>query len=155
LDTTSVKKTISLRSLKVHLRRSKFTLDLAILTIKAIDAQKLAFITQTCKMLKDLQMHGRGMIGESLTSALEDAKSLESLYVSRSSEITLNAVQSALGQCKKSLITVTFLNIHGPRGGFLAGRWPEMGSIRTVHFESDGESCLDIVGAVPADIPQG
>ena len=149
LDTTSVKKTISQKSLTIHFRRSKWTLDRAILTMKAIDAQRLAYITKNCKMLKELQMHGRGMIADSLASALKDAKSLENLYVSRNTETTLSAVQSALGHCKNSLVTATFLNIRGPRGGFLAARWPVMGPIKTIHLEADGESCLDIVSGIP------
>jgi len=96
-------------------------------------------------MLKELQMYGRGMIGDSLTSALSNAKGLETLYVSRNTEMTLAAVQSALRLCKDSLVTITVLKITGPRGGFLAGKWPEMGSIKALNLESDGESVLDIV----------
>ena len=99
-------------------------------------------------MLKELQIYGRGMIGHSLTSALPDAKSLQSLHVSRNTEMSLSAVQEALKFCKASLVTVTVLNITGPRGGFLAGKWPEMGSIKVLNLESDGESVLDIVSFI-------
>lgn len=99
-------------------------------------------------MLKELQMHGRGMLGDSLTGALSDAKSLETLYVSRNTEMTLFTVQTALGLCKRSLVTATVLRITGPRGGFLAGRWPVMESIKSLHLESDGESVLDIVSTI-------
>jgi F-box/TPR repeat protein Pof3 len=149
LDTTSVQKTISQRSLKVHFRRSKWTLDRAILSMKSIDAQRLLFITKSCKMLRELQMHGRGMIGDSLTSALSEAKSLETLYISRNTEMSLSTIQSALRICNSSLSVVTALRVTGPRGGFIAGRWAVMESIKTLHLESDGESTLDIVSAVP------
>jgi len=144
-----VKKTISQKSLKVHFRRSKWTLDRAILSMKAIDAQRLGFITKSCRMLKELQMHGRGMIGDSLTLALSDAKSLETLYVSQNTEMSLSTVQSALRICKSSLVSVTALRVTGPRGGFLAGRWAVMESLKTLHLESDAQSALDIVSAVP------
>ncbi|KAE9375308.1 hypothetical protein N431DRAFT_542865 [Stipitochalara longipes BDJ] len=146
LDTSHVKKVISQKSLTVHFRRSKWTLDRALLSIKSVDAQRLAYITKHCKMLKEIQMYGRGMIGDSLTSALNDAISLETLYVSRNTEMTLAAVQSALRLCKATLVTATILKITGPRGGFLAGKWSEMGSIKSLHLESDGESVLDIHG---------
>ncbi len=148
LDTTHVRKVISQKSLTIHFRRSKWTLDRALLSLKSVDAHRLAYITKNCKMLKELQIYGRGMIGDSLTSALPDAKNLENLYVSQNTEMNLGAVQSALKYCKASLVTVTVLKIVGPRGGFLAGKWPEMGSIKAIHLESDGESVLDIVSVV-------
>ncbi len=129
----------------IHFRRSKYTLDCAILTMKAIDAKRLAYITKYCKMLKDIQIHGSGMIVDSLALALKDAKELETLFVSRNTEITLSAVQAVLGQCKDTLATATFLKIIGPRGGFLYDRWPAMPSIKTLHLESDGQSVLDLV----------
>jgi F-box/TPR repeat protein Pof3 len=117
--------------------------------MKAIDSKRLAYITKYCKNLKELQMHGSGMIADSLALALKDAKELETLYVSRNTEITLSAVQTALGQCKNTLVTATFLKITGPRGGFLYDRWPAMPSIKTLHLESDGQSVLDLVSLTP------
>lgn len=146
LDTTNVRKLISQKSLTVHFRRSKYTLDRAILTVKAIDSKRLAYITKYCKMLKDLQMHGFGVVGDSLTLALKDAKALETLWVSRDTHTMLSAVQMALGQCKSSLVTATFLKVIGPRGGFLSDRWPAMGSLKYLHLDSDGQSVLDIHG---------
>jgi F-box/TPR repeat protein Pof3 len=115
--------------------------------MKAIEAQKLAWITKWCTKLKELQMHGRGIIGESLTSALQNAKSLETLYVSRNTQITLSAVLTALKLCKGTLVTATFLNVQGYKGGFLYGRWEVMESIKTLRLEADGESCMDFVSA--------
>jgi F-box/TPR repeat protein Pof3 len=100
-------------------------------------------------MLKDLQMHGFGVIGDSLTLALKDAKALETLWVSRDTHTMLSAVQMALGQCKSSLVTATFLKVIGPRGGFLSDRWPAMGSLNYLHLDSDGQSVLDIVSLTP------
>lgn len=147
LDTTSVRKPIREKSLKIHFRRSNWTLDTALLTMKAIDAQRMAWITKWCTKLKNLQMHGRGMIGESLTLALPNAKCLENLYVSRNTEITLSSVQTALKLCKDTLVTATFLNVQGTKGGFLAGRWEVMKSMKTLRLEADGDSCMDFVSA--------
>jgi F-box/TPR repeat protein Pof3 len=77
---------------------------------------------------------------------------MRTLYVSQDTEITLSAVQTAIEHCKESLVTATFLKITGPRGGFLSGRWPVMGPIKTLHLESDGESVLDIVSPGPRDL---
>lgn len=94
-------------------------------------------------------MHGFGVIGDSLTLALKDAKALETLYVSRDTHIMLSAVQTALVHCKNSLVTATFLKVIGPRGGFLSDRWPAMGSLKYLHLDSDGQSVLDIVSLTP------
>jgi F-box/TPR repeat protein Pof3 len=120
--------------------------------MKAIEPQRLAWITKYCKKLKDLQLHGRGMIGESLTDALKDAESLDTLYVSRNTEISLSAVQKALETCKSSLVTATFLNVQGNKGGFLAGRWVRMESIKTLRLEADGDSYLDLVSFAPQNL---
>src|SRR6266496_6029777 len=81
-DTTSARKPISKSSLRLHLRRSNYTLDRAIITTKArFDLEKMKYLTRTCKKLKYLEMRGSGIIGESLTSALPEARSLEKIIV--------------------------------------------------------------------------
>jgi F-box/TPR repeat protein Pof3 len=89
------------------------------------------------------------MIGESLTEALKDAKSLKTLYVSEKTEISLSAVQKALETCKETLVAATFLNVTGNKGGFLAGRWAVSESIKSLRLEADSDSCLDFVSVAP------
>jgi hypothetical protein len=85
------------------------------------------------------------MINESLNSALKNAKSLETLYVSRNMEINLSTIQRALETCKNSLTSATFLNVRGIKGGFRAHEWVVVDSIRTLHLRGDGDPGVDFV----------
>ncbi len=110
-----------------------------------LDLEKMKYLTRTCKKLKYLEMRGSGIIGESLTSALPDARSLEKIFVSEQCEITLTAVQLVLSTCQKSLAEASFMRVLGTRGGFLADRWPKLDALRSIHLKGDGDSCLDLV----------
>jgi F-box/TPR repeat protein Pof3 len=102
------------KSLKAHLKRSKYTLDLAIISLRAaLDLQKMSYITSSCKNLKRLEIHGSGLIGDSLTKSLPLAKSLNSLYVSRGCAMTFSAVQESLKACRSTMIEATFLEVTG------------------------------------------
>jgi len=153
LDTSSVKKVISERSLKIYLRRSKFTVERVILNLKSIDAQRLRWILQTCKHLKELQMQGSGLLGFSLTKALEKAKGLETLSVSYNTQVNLTTVQEALKHCKDTLVSITFLNIQGlPFSGFYRDKWVEMKSVKQLHLRGNGPNstpALDFVSTIP------
>ncbi|CAG8951570.1 hypothetical protein HYFRA_00007486 [Hymenoscyphus fraxineus] len=114
LDTTSTRKPISLRSIRAHLKRSNYTLERAVITMKArLDSEKIGYLTKTCKCLRLLEMNGSGAIGTSLIFALPRAKSLESIAVSRNTEITMTDVQAALRSCQATLLEAKFLQIGG------------------------------------------
>jgi len=109
-----VKRPMTLRSLKAHLKRSKYSLDVAIISLRAaLDLQKKTFITRNCKNLQRLEIRGNGVIGESLTKSLPHAKSLNTLYVSRSCAITFSAVQECLKACRSTITEATFLEVTG------------------------------------------
>lgn len=150
-DTTNVKKAISGKSFKIHLRRSHWTLDRAIISMKAnIDRDKLTVMTKNCKKLREVKFVGSGLIGDSLVKALPHAKNMDTLFVGRGISITLSTVQTLLKNCKEfgqSLTNVTFLNMAGSPGGIIAGRWTASESLKSIHLQADKSSCLDIVGS--------
>jgi F-box/TPR repeat protein Pof3 len=102
------------RSLKAHLKRSRYSLDTAIVSLRAaLDLQKKMYITQNCKNLRRLEIRGSGVIGDSLTKSLPYAKSLNTLHVSRGCGITFSAVQECLKACRSTLTEATFLEVVG------------------------------------------
>ncbi|KAK0108413.1 hypothetical protein ONS95_003221 [Cadophora gregata] len=147
LDTTHARRAVSLRSIKIHLRRSNYTLDRAIITLKAyIDAEKMKFITRTCKNLRELHITGNGVIGDTLYCGLPGATSLETISTSHSTEIPLHAVQSVLKACHKSLVDIKFLQIRGSRAAFIHGKWTMAESLKTIHLKAGQDACLDFDG---------
>ncbi len=157
LDTTYARKAVSMKSLKIHLRRSNYTLDRAFITLKAyIDTDKMKYITKTCKQLRELHVGGNGVIGDSLASALPGTTKLESISISQSTEISLNYAQAVIRACHASLVDVKFLNVKGSRLAFIPDRWPRAESIRSIHLKADGDAFLDIVSfpqAIPTPTP--
>jgi F-box/TPR repeat protein Pof3 len=146
LDTRSTKKAISLKSLKIYVRRSNCTVEQAIITMKAnIDAEKMKFITRTCKTLREINIVGSGLIGDSLNSALPDAKNLNELSISQNTEITLSAVQTAMKTCSKSLTSIRCYNVKRNRGDAFEGRWPATETLTSITLQSQGIWHLDIV----------
>lgn len=150
LDTTDVKKLITQRSLKAHLRRSNWTLERAIITGKAgIDAQKMSFMIRNCKKLREIQIHNLNFIGDSLTSTLPDAKKLETLVVGRNAQISLSTVQTLLRACAETLLNASFLTVRGNPSSFVAGRWTLLESLQTLNLrgEKGSATLLDIVSS--------
>ncbi|KAI6709791.1 hypothetical protein JHW43_007682 [Diplocarpon mali] len=146
-DTTYAKRGISMKSLKIHLRRSRYTLDRAFITLKAsMDEQKMKWLTKTCKELRELHMGGNGPIGDSLVSALPGATNIETITISHSTEITLMHAQMILRLCQQSLVQVKFMNIKGSATAFIPNKWPMVKSIKTLHLRTTMDSCLDFNG---------
>lgn len=117
LDTSKVKRPVSLNSLKVHLRRSNYTLDKAIINSRSqFDAKKFTFLTRTCKQLKDLRLVGNGIIGSSLLESIPLAKNLTSISVAVGYEIGISTVSSILEICQKSLAHASFRAVTSARG---------------------------------------
>ena len=147
LDTSYARKPVSQRSLRAHFKRSNYSLDRAIVTMKAaFDASKWNYLFRTCKKLRRLEILGTGFIGDSLNASLQLAQSLEVITVSKNCEITVSAVQLALKTCQKTLVDATFLKMKGTKqfGGML-GPWPKLESLKTLHFRATGDSLLNIV----------
>ena len=135
-------------SLKLHLKRSNYTLDKAIISMKAkFDDTRMLFLTRTCKKLKYLEICGSGVIGDSLTVALPHAKGLETIVLGQNCEISLAVVQSVLKICQQTLVETTFLRVKGNRYGFQLDQWPELQSLRTLNLRSSGTSILSMVSA--------
>jgi F-box/TPR repeat protein Pof3 len=110
------------------------------------DAPRMALLTKYCKNLRELQLRGLGMIGESLITALPYAQRLDTIHIGAESQISLSTVQSVFNICGKTLVDVSFLNIKGSRGGFRADQWPKAESVKFLNLKADKESILDIHG---------
>lgn len=134
-DTTSARRPVSLHSFKMHLRRSRYTLDNAIISLRAkFDGNKMKYLTQTCKQLTQLQIHGIGVIGDSLTTALPFAQNLSTLTVSGNCEISLSAVLLALKTCQRTLVEATFLHVVGKFNP--NNPWPKLESLRSLNLRT-------------------
>ncbi|KAE8445648.1 hypothetical protein EG329_012945 [Mollisiaceae sp. DMI_Dod_QoI] len=146
LDTSYCRKPMSLQSLKIHLRRGKYKLRYALITIKArYDTPKMGFLTRTCEELQELRIEGLGLVGESLSAAVPASKKLESIYVSDKTEVSLATLQSCLGNCK-NILDMTFLRVKGSPTGFRDSAWKQNDHILKLELRSDKRSQLDIVG---------
>lgn len=143
-----------MKSLKIHLRRSKYTVDFARITMKAqFDTARMHFLTKCCKELRELRIEGVGMIGESLSEPIEDAKKLQSLYVSDKTEVSLGTVQSCTRKCQ-SIVDMTCLRVKGSGTILRQGAWPKNENVQRLELHADKEgrferrSQLDIVSPV-------
>ena len=114
-DTRATRRPVSLHSLKMHLRRSKYTLNKAIINWRAkFDGAKMEYLMRTCKQLRHLEMDGSGgVIGDSLTNAIPLAQNLRTLTVSGTCHITPKAMLLALTTCQKTLVSGVFLVAEG------------------------------------------
>ncbi len=144
-DTRYTRKSVSLTSLKLHLKRSNYTLNKAIISIKAkFDITRMQYLTRTCAKLEYLEICGSGVIGDSLTSAMPFAKNLRTIICGTNCEISLAAVQSVLESCRNTLVEASFLRIKltGLRPYF---KWPKLQFLRILNLRSPVEILLDLV----------
>ncbi|KAH8687214.1 hypothetical protein BGZ60DRAFT_521877 [Tricladium varicosporioides] len=152
LDTTTASKPISQNSLRAYVRRSNYTLERALITQKArLDTQKISYLTKHCKKLRHIDILGHGVIGDSLTTSVQLAKSLEIINVSKNCFITVSAIRDILKACKATLIEASFLRVKGNRTQWSVG-WPRLDKLRALSLRADEQLLLDIaelVGATP------
>ncbi|KAI9055609.1 hypothetical protein LZ554_000554 [Drepanopeziza brunnea f. sp. 'monogermtubi'] len=147
LDTSYARKAVSLKSLQIHFRRSSYTLDRALITLRAyIDERKMKHLTKYCKQLRELHISGSGSIGDTLVSALPGEVKIERLTISQNTEITLHYTQMVLHKCRDSLIDVKFLKVTGSKISFIPGRWSMAKSIKSIHLGTVEDACLDFNG---------
>lgn len=125
---------MNFKSLKAHLKRSNYTLDHAIVMLRAaLDAQKMTYITRNCKNLQQLDIRGSGLVGDSLTTSIPYARNLRSIYVSESIEISASAVQKSLTACCKTITEASFLHV----AGYLDDEFPQLHSLKRLHVKWD------------------
>lgn len=143
-----------MKSLRIHLRRSKYTLDYALVTMRAgYDAEKMRFLTRTCKELRELHIEGPGMIGESLSESVPLSKKLQILHVSGLTEASLGTIMSCMKNCEY-LVDMTFLKAKGSATSLKNGAWlaSKNENIKNLELRSDKRSRMDIVRLNPTCI---
>ena len=146
LDTSSTRKPVKKQSLKSHVRRSNYTINHAIISMKAsLDSSQMQYLTRTCKKLKTLEMCGFGIIGSSLVDALPDAHSLESLTVAHTCEISLGNVRQALRIRNKSLLNASFQQIKGKDFSRSFSNFGKIEVLKSLELRSVDGCTLDIV----------
>ncbi|KUJ18344.1 RNI-like protein [Mollisia scopiformis] len=152
LDTSYCKRPMNMKSLKIHLRRSKYTLDSALITMKArFNDAEFRLLANTCKDLRELRIQGAGLIGASLSEAVPIAKNLKILHVSSLTEASLGTVQSCLKKCE-NLDSMSFLKVKGSSTAVRDGAWvlAKNENIKNLELHSDKKSRLDMNGLVAA-----
>lgn len=108
-DTTTALRPVSLHALKMHLRRSQYTLDKAIIGWRAdFDASKMAFLTRTCKELRHLELPDSSVTGDSLIGALPLAQNLSTLIIGGNGLTSVTVMLQALTTCQKTLVMAVF-----------------------------------------------
>ncbi|TAQ84769.1 hypothetical protein B7494_g6925 [Chlorociboria aeruginascens] len=145
LDMTSTRRKVSLHSLKKHLRRSNYTVDRAMISLKAgFDSVKMQYLIRTCKSLRHLEIHGQGIVGDSLTSALPLARNLETILVSKNTKISLVSVEQALKAVHTTIADASFLNVLcRPNEMARLKQWPMIQSLKTLNLRSSSCEALD------------
>ncbi|KAG0652565.1 hypothetical protein D0Z07_0160 [Hyphodiscus hymeniophilus] len=143
----STRKPVSFNALKLHLKRSNYTLDRAIISTKAyFDVKRFEYLFRTCKRLSTLEICGSGVIGDTLVSALPRAKCLETISCGVNCEISLRTVQTVLRTCQETLREATFLRVKGSMAGFVPNSWPELRRLRILNLRCFGDAILEING---------
>ncbi|TVY57708.1 F-box/TPR repeat protein pof3 [Lachnellula cervina] len=139
LDTTYAKKSMNHKSLKAHLKRSNYTLDHAIITLRAgLDLQKMTYITSSCKNLRRLEIRGSGVIGESLTKSVPYSHSLNAVSVSGSCAITSSAVHETLASLRRTITEAYFLCVKGSLHPNPPRDLPQLDCLKILHFKAAG-----------------
>jgi F-box/TPR repeat protein Pof3 len=159
-DTSRARKPVTKHSLRLHLCRSNYTLNSAIISMGAkFDEDKLTYLTKTCKQLKRLEIKGNGVIGDSLVAALPLARNLSCLTVCV--HIHLGVLLLSLETCQKTLVEAAFTNIQVLRPSMNSSQWPKwprLESLKSLVLEAPnpdpGEQPVDLVCTI-FPIPSG
>ena len=141
LDFRNARRLVRLDSLQVHLRRSNYKLDRAIINMNRSlsSAKHLEYITRTCKHLKYLELLSVGFLGDSLLAALPKAGGLRTLMI-RGSEMTLHSVVEALANCPQ---LENFECDSVKLAHWIQPQWPQLNSLRSLKLASRGSSEMD------------
>ncbi|KAF7947238.1 uncharacterized protein EAE97_004487 [Botrytis byssoidea] len=136
LDTSITRRGLSQKSLRAYLRRSNYTVDEAILRYDTIDAAKLQYLIRTCTKLQRLTIHNKNnaAIGETLTSALPFAKSLQYFNL-QMFEISFRSVVESLRHVQASIVEAEFMGVyHASRDA--SCMWPKLEKLRVLSMSN-------------------
>lgn len=136
LDTSITRRGLSQKSLRAYLRRSDYTVDEAILRYDTIDAAKLQYLIRACTKLQRLTIHNKNnaAIGETLTSALPFAKSLQYFNL-QMFEISFRSVVESLRHVQASIVEAEFMGVHHTSRD-ASCMWPKLEKLRVLSMSN-------------------
>ncbi|ESZ92258.1 hypothetical protein SBOR_7347 [Sclerotinia borealis F-4128] len=137
LDTSTTRKLISQRALRAYLRRSNYTVDEATIRNNTIDPARLQYLTRTCTKLHRLTICGNNPIGETLTSALPLAKSLQYLKTAWTSQIYFRSALESLRLVQATIVAAEFGSVRCHPSNSLC-IWPKLETLRVLRLEKEG-----------------
>ncbi|KAF7918203.1 uncharacterized protein EAE98_009815 [Botrytis deweyae] len=152
-DTSITRRGLSQKSLKAYLRRSNYTVDEAVLRYDTIDAAKLQYLTRTCIKLQRLTIYNKNIavIGETLTSALPFAKSLQYLNV-QMFRISFQSVLESLRHVQATIVQAEFMEVHHTSrdAGCI---WPRLENLRDLKVCNGSHGSSMLLGNLIESIP--
>ncbi|KAM0135901.1 hypothetical protein ACHAQE_005854 [Botrytis cinerea] len=152
-DTTSSRRSLPQKSLRAYLKRSNYTVDEADIRYDTIDAAKLQYLIRTCTKLRRLTMRNinNAVIGETLTSALPLAKSLQYLNL-QMFQISFQSVLESLRHVQATIVEAVFFGVHHtPRDAGCI--WPKLEKLRNLDVCNGFFGSMILLGNFIESIP--
>ncbi|POS86546.1 hypothetical protein EPUL_002628 [Erysiphe pulchra] len=143
LDTTHIHNLIPVKSLKIYLRRSNYTLHRAIISLRFLaDRSRLQYIVETCRFLKELEIRGSLDLDDTQFHLFSSAKEIEKLYINQNVLVTCKLMQNMLKNCNQSLVEVRFSNVQGSKYDFVNFKWPKLHALKRITLRA---SCYGVI----------
>ncbi|KAB8290264.1 hypothetical protein EYC80_011130 [Monilinia laxa] len=144
-------KKLSQKALRAYLKRSNYTVGEARIRNGSIDSAKFQYLIRTCTKLQRLEVFGGDPVGESLTSALPLAKSLQYLKISWECVISFPSALESLRHVQATIVEATFGDIHYyvPSNSWT---WPKLENLQTLRIDSrhrDGILLKNLIDSIP------
>ncbi|RKF63329.1 putative f-box tpr repeat containing protein pof3 [Erysiphe neolycopersici] len=145
LDTTYIHNLIPVKSLKIFLRRSNYTLYRATISLKCLaDRSRLQYIVETCRFLKELELRGSHILDNTQFHLFSSAKEIEKLYITQNVLVESKLMQNMLKNCCQSLVEVRFSNVQGSRYEFINFKWPKLDALKSITLRASDNGAIDM-----------
>ncbi|EPQ63831.1 hypothetical protein BGT96224_A20190 [Blumeria graminis f. sp. tritici 96224] len=139
---------IPLKALKEYLRRSRFTVDSALIhRISFADIPNMEYLMDKCHGLRDLSIYGDGSFCQSLGTNLASAKGIQKLHLSQKTPVSVPTMIMALNACRNTIREAKLLCVTGNNGESISS-WPEMNSLTRIHLDFCNNGYIKILGLI-------
>ncbi|TGO59461.1 hypothetical protein BCON_0044g00190 [Botryotinia convoluta] len=151
-DTSISRRSLPQRSLRAYLKRSNYTVVEADIEYDRIDAAKLQYLIRTCTKLQRLTIRSRinAVVGETLTSALPLAKSLQYLSL-QMFKFPFQSVIESLQHVQATIVKAMFLGVDYTSRD-IGCIWPRLENLRDLKV-STGIGSMISLGNLLESIP--